>query len=358
MLTAPFVFNRQAKEVATSNDVIIGRKFQPENMPHILGNVRFWKHVRTDIKLSIETGGAWTDGIKNSAQSFENKWACKFWIMLPNIKICPLTDKLLEGEASISLVTGDLLQSYVRQIYMDVHRQLIRGEIKDEEQVINFVEARSLFLSKFEKGTMQNLLWRLWEEAPTRDDILLIVPLNLPTDEELRDLKRDNRNTYCPQTRTLTIRYFKTSGTFGTKTYDLSKEICDDLDAYISREGFHSRPNFPLIDGVKSIFGYLDNRNIKGGVVDNAVVAKWCALAGLTNCFPFTKGAAEDMFSAMRKTMTSLCDHDERIIGKHLDFKDSQRSFPTYDELLSLQLHGKFTADTHYNYPVRYMLKY
>jgi hypothetical protein len=344
-MAEPFEFVELPMTVPQAKDCIYGRYHDPVTNAHILGNYAFWIFVRTCMLTSAANGAHWLEKVLECAQLFSVETGCLFYLALSATRVCLLP------------LGCPLLQSFVRQTFSDVYRQLTRGELPDQDQVINHVEARCLWFATFQKGTVQNLLWRLWEEAPTRDDILSIIPLFNPSNAELAEMANANRNVYNMTSRILTIRYYKTNGTHGVKNYKLSDELCIELNAYITAQGFFNA-NFPTLNGVRQLFGYKDNQNVDLGVINNATVDEWFQAAGLTQFFPFTVNGAEDKFSALRKVFTSFCDDDERVSGQHIQYKDEDSNFPSYDELMGLQLHGKYSADTYYNYYVRYVLKY
>jgi hypothetical protein len=251
--------------------------------------------------------------------------------------------------------TNPLLLSFVRQMIVYTIEAALGYTEPDQTDVINYAELRALWFSKHLPGTLPHLFLRVWEECPTRDDILNLCILKnvqdpesgeIILDKETADLVKQRRNTYEMLSGCITLRRYKTFNIYGVQTITLSLPLKLQLNHYLEGLGMQNG-TYPVQDRLRLVFG---NSTV-------VTVKTWANEAGgLDGISPLK--TASNAISGLRKALTSFCADERRLPGEHIHYGETAtQAFPGAVRMRAMQLHAEQITDDFYTYSVRPILR-
>jgi hypothetical protein len=261
----------------------------------------------------------------------------------------------ITGTFIVVVQEEDSLLALVRQLASDCFVQMLHLEDPNDLDVLSYEEVRLKWFSTFEPGRQEHILLRLFDECPVREEILelYVIPhiFSLSPDEwnDVEDLRM---NTYYMPTHTVTLRQYKTVGTYGVRDYILSENLSMELNQFLERKGIYTDEYPDKVDGWNQLFPLH--------VTTNTII-DWFRAAGLRDHSPFNGNVGEEqgtftMISALRKCFQSITHYPRRTIAPHLLYMNGNTNYPTFLEMCGLQLHSVDVALDEYTFQIQQVL--
>jgi hypothetical protein len=339
------------KATVQDNDVVIGQSSDPG--PTHVGNVNFKNLISEAIGESIQAEQAYdqcVDTIVDRFLAMPGNEDVEFYFACPNggrvARMPPVTP-----EGHPNPILKQLVRQIVSDVFMEERWDVIQYDYSPNNRfspILNHVEWRILFFSRWPRGTVPNLVFRLFEEVPGRDEILDLVVVQNPSPADLLHLSQRNINSIDVATGIVRLRYYVTQNTYGALDIQLSEELHADVYDYVTFVGNH--PDH-LVYGYQNIL----YRFLFADYVDLHFLDLVLDDLGVQNYAPFP--IAENVISSWRKMLSSLCFKAPRTKAGHIDYKNGNSSFPSYNQMADLQLHSRKTAKEYYTFPTLPLLK-